>query len=175
MIGPVPGLIALVETPRGISALPALARVPAVVGLALGTEDFSLALGVPPEPAVLDFPSRQLALAAAERGLMALAVPVSIAQFRDMEAYAAAVDIGAAYGINGAICIHPSQVAVANRGFGVTAEERAVAERIVAAWDEATGRGASVTSLDGRMIDAPVVERARRLLSRSVGPSSKGD
>lgn len=160
------GLIALVETPRGMTALTELSRVPAVVGLALGTEDFSLALGVPPTAAALDLPSRQLALAAAERGLMALAVPTSIAQFRDGEGYAAAVAAGAAYGVNGAICIHPAQVVAANRGFGVTVAERAAAERIVAAWDEATRRGISVTSLDGEMIDLPVVERARRLLSR---------
>lgn len=159
--------IALVESPQGIAAAHAIAQAPCVAGLALGTEDFSLAMGVEPSETVLDLPARQLALAAAGRGLMALAVPFSIARFREEEAYQASASAAAAYGVNGAICIHPKQVAVANAVFGLSAADRAEAERILAAWDAAQAQGLSVVSMDGAMIDLPVAERARKLLARA--------
>lgn len=165
--GKVPGQIALVETPQGLAVIDAVAAMPDVIGLALGTEDFSLAMGVDPLPAVLELPSRQLALAAASRSLMALAVPLSIAIFRDIAAYEAAARLSVAHGVNGAICIHPAQVAAANRCFGATDEEIDRARRMLACWTAARKEGLAVTSLDGRMIDLPVAERARRLLMRS--------
>lgn len=162
------GVVALVESPAALAVLAELAAAPRVIGLALGTEDFSLALGVAPTPAALELPSRQIALAAAARGQMALAVPVSIAQFRDIEAYAAAVRTGAAWGVTGAICIHPAQVGAANAGFDPGEAARAEARRVLEAW-EARPEHAGVTALDGRMIDRPVAEQARRLLRRAGG------
>lgn len=165
-------IIALIETPRGLAQTQAIADLPFVAGLALGTEDFSLAMGVEPSRAVLDLPARQLALAAAGRGLMVLAVPFSIARFREEEAYRATAGEAAAYGVNGAICIHPKQVTVANEVFGLSPAAREEAQRIWAAWEEAQAQGLSVGSLDGRMIDLPVAERARKVLARFgwVGP-----
>ncbi len=159
------GIIVLVESPAGLAAMSELAAASRVIGLALGTEDFCAALGVAPERDALELPSRQIALGAAVRGQMALAVPFSIARFRDTEAYAAAARASAAWGVTGAICIHPSQVAIANEGFGVDEAARATARRVLDAW-EARGDGEAVVSLDGRMIDLPVVEQARRLLAR---------
>lgn len=159
-------LIALIESPAGVAQAHAIADVRCVAGLALGTEDFSLAMGVEPSTAVLDLPARQLAMAAAGRGLMALAVPFSIARFREEEAYRAIAGEAAAYGVNGAICIHPKQVAVANAVFGLSPAAREEAQRIWAAWEEARAQGLSVVSLDGRMIDLPVAERARKALAR---------
>ena len=162
-------LVALVETPAALARLPDIAAAPRVVGLALGTEDFCLGLGVAPTPAALDLPSRQIALAAAARGQMALAVPLSITQFRDIEAYRAAALAGAATGVNGAICIHPAQAAAANACFAPAEAELADARRVLDAWERAQAGGLAVTALDGRMIDLPVAERARRLVARAGG------
>ena len=68
-------------------------------------------------------------------------------------------------GLTGAMCIHPNQVPALNAAFGATETEIAEARAIVAAWD-ARGDG-GVVSYNGLMIDQPVVERARRLLSDS--------
>lgn len=160
-------LIALVESPRGVAQAHALAALPGVIGLALGTEDFSLDMAVEPSGTVLDWPARQIALAAACSGAMALAVPFSIARFREEEAYRDAAQQAAAYGVNGAICIHPRQVAIANKVFGLSEAERAEAEQILKAWEAARAQGLSVIQLDGRMIDLPVAERARKLLARA--------
>lgn len=158
-------MLVLIESPAGLAAASELAAAPRVIGLALGTEDFCVELGVTPERDALELPSRQIALAAAVRGQMALAVPFSIARFRDTEAYTAAARASAAWGANGAICVHPSQVGIANECFGVDEAALARAQRILDAWEAREGDTA-VVSLDGRMIDLPVVEQARRLLAR---------
>lgn len=65
------------------------------------------------------------------------------------------------------MCIHPRQVGVANTGFGATADELAWARQAVAADQEAAARGLGAVVLDGRMVDRPIVERARRWLQQS--------
>lgn len=156
------GLVALVESPSALSHLAEIAAIPRVVGLALGSEDFSLSLGVTPTPASLDLPCKLIALAAAGRRLMALGLPISIGEFRDLDGYRAAAEAGRAIGLNGALCIHPAQVTVINSVFAPGDAEKAEAQQIVDAWAASDGR--AVLQLDGRMIDLPVVLRARRLL-----------
>lgn len=158
------GVIALIEAPAALQRMAEIAALPRVTGLALGTEDFSLALGTAPTPHSLDLPCRLLAFAAAERELMALALPISIGAFDDDAAYANAIASARALGLTGALCIHPKQVALLNAGFAPSAAEIAEAEAIVAAWD-ARG-GINAIKLGERMIDPPVAERARRLLER---------
>jgi citrate lyase subunit beta/citryl-CoA lyase len=152
----------------GLAQAAALAAVPRVAALALGTEDFSLALGVAPTAEVLDLPCRQLALAAATRGLQCLAMPMSIAQWRDLEGFAAAADRAFALGCTGALCVHPSQVDVVNGRFETPDSTLSAARRVLAAWEEAQANGSAVVQIDGVMIDRPVAERARRLLQRGV-------
>src|SRR5262249_35010352 len=59
------GLVAMVESPAALPKLPAITAVERVVALALGSEDFSVSLGVPPTPASLTLPCQMIALAAA--------------------------------------------------------------------------------------------------------------
>ena len=159
-------LIALVETSAGVLDAAAIAAVRGITGLALGSEDLSVELGVAPSAASLDLPCKQIALAAASRGLMALGAPVSIAEFRDLDAYAAAMDSARAVGMTGVFCIHPAQVEIANARFAPSKSELADARAILAVWDAAQANGQAVVSLNGRMIDAPVVKRALRLVGR---------
>jgi len=161
-------LVALVESPLGLAQAAALASVPRVAALALGTEDFSLAIGVAPTAEVLDLPCRQLALAAATRGLQCLAMPTSIAQLRDLEGFAAAADRAGALGCTGGLCVHPSQVAIVNARFKTPDSTLSTARRLLAAWEGAQADGSAVVQFDGVMIDRPVAERARRLLEPGV-------
>jgi citrate lyase subunit beta/citryl-CoA lyase len=166
-------LLALVESPTGLGKLDELASAPRVCGLALGTEDFSLSLGVPPTPECLDLPSRMVCLAARSRGLMALAVPASIAAFRAIDAFGAAARQARRFGATGALCVHPAQAVEANRAFQPTEAEAAQARSIIDAWRTAQERGDAVTSLNDQMIDAPVAARAFRLLA-SLQPEATG-
>jgi len=141
----------------------AIAREQRVIVLCLGTEDFAAQMRTAPRADLLDLPCRQIALAAAPRSLMALATPVSIAAFDDIAAYSAAAVAARAFGATGAFCIHPRQAMALNQAFTPTAEERAEARAIIAAWEACEGDG--VIRHKGRMIDRPVVLTARRLLA----------
>ena len=162
------GLVALVEAPSTLAHLPAIAAAPRLIGLALGSEDFSLALRTEPTPAALTLPCQMIALAAAGRGLMAIGLPDSLADFRDLDRYAATIAQARALGMTGALCIHPAQVAVVNRAFAPSAEQRDWAERVLAAWGEAERTGSGVIAVDGRMVDRPVVERAKSIASCDI-------
>lgn len=161
------GLVALIESPSALPHLPDIASAPRISALALGTEDFCLALDVAPTPEALDLPSRLIALAATGHGCASYAVPISIAAFKDTDAYAAAAARARAYGVTGALCIHPNQVAVAAACFAPTPAALSEAEQVMALWAQAQANGRSVIAHEGRMIDLPVVERARRLLAKA--------
>ena len=62
--------------------------------------------------------------------------------------------------------IHPSQVPILNEEFRPSAQEVDHARRVVAAYDKALAEGVGAVTVDGKMIDVPVVERARLLLER---------
>lgn len=160
------GLIALVETPLGLSRLAEIAAVPRLTGLAFGSEDFCASLGVDPTPTVLDLPCRQLALTAAIRAQQAIGLPISLAQFRDLAAYSAGAIDARRLGMTGALCIHPAQVPVLNQAFQPNTAQIAHANAVLTAWAEAEAKGLAVASLNGSMIDRPVVEQARRVLAQ---------
>jgi citrate lyase subunit beta/citryl-CoA lyase len=69
--------------------------------------------------------------------------------------------------MSGVFCIHPAQVEIANARFAPSETELADARAILAAWEAAQREGRAVVSLNGRMIDAPVVKRALRLVGRT--------
>jgi citrate lyase subunit beta/citryl-CoA lyase len=110
----------------------------------------------------LGLAAQTISYAAAARGLMGLAMATGIANFTDLETFAAEAKRSHAMGLTGAMCIHPNQVTVLNECFGASEAEVADARAILAAWE---ARTEGVVSHNGQMIDQPVVERARRLLA----------
>jgi citrate lyase subunit beta/citryl-CoA lyase len=69
-------------------------------------------------------------------------------------------------GFDGASCIHPAVVPILNQAFSPTAAQVDHATRLVAAFDAARAAGVGAFTFEGRMVDLPIVERARRLLAR---------
>lgn len=159
-----PGIIAIVEDAAALMDLKAIAAAPRLVGLMVGSEDMALSLGAEPLPEVLHLPKLLTHFAARARGLWSFGLIRSIADLRDDAALADAAAAARRMGFDGATCVHPAAVPVLNAGFLPTAGEVAAARRVVEA---ATGR-AGAFALDGRMVDAPVVERARRTLARAA-------
>jgi len=160
------GLLALIELPAALPRLEAITASRRLVGLAFGSEDFSAALGAAPVPAALAAACQQVAYAAAARGVMALGSPASIGEFRDLRAWRAGLDQARAMGMSGALCVHPDQIADANAAFEPSEEEVIQAQAILKAWAQAD---AGATALGGKMIDAPVVARAQRVLAARRG------
>lgn len=137
-----------------------------VVALSLGSEDFSLSVGMAPEPEGLFYPKMHTVIAAAAAGILPLGFVGSIADYRDQEAFRAIVRHSRRLGFRGATAIHPDQVRILNEEFRPTEEEAAQAERVIKAYDEALAAGRGSVVVDGKMVDAPIVERARRTLEQ---------
>jgi citrate lyase subunit beta/citryl-CoA lyase len=159
--------IAMIETPAAFFEMPAIAASSRrLVGMNIGGEDLATEVGMAPTEETLLMPKQQMILAARSAGLMPLGFIGSIASFDDWEAFRAMVRRSRQFGFTGASCIHPGQVPIVNQEFSPSEEEVAFATRVVdeAAAAEASGRGSF--AIDGKMIDVPVVQRARRLLER---------
>ena len=159
--------VALVETASGFLRMAEIARShPRLVALSVGAEDFALSVGMLPEAEGLFFPKQQMIIAARAAGIVPLGFIGTVADFRDLDAFRATIRRSRRLGFAGASCIHPSQVAILNEEYRPSPEEVAQAERAVAAYDAATAAGIGAIELDGKMIDVPVVERAKQVLAR---------
>ncbi len=136
------------------------------VAMELGGEDFALSAGLVPSPETLAVPKQMILYAARAAGLVPLGILGSIAEYGDLDAYRATAERSRRFGFEGAACIHPSNVPVLNEVFTPAPEEAERARRIVAVYAEAERAGSGAISIDGKMIDVPVVERAQKLLAR---------
>jgi citrate lyase subunit beta/citryl-CoA lyase len=160
-------LLAMVETAEAFFEMPAIARAhPRVVAMTLGAEDFSLSVGMLPEAEGLFFPKQQMIIAARSAGILPLGFLGTVADFRDLVAFRATIQRSRRLGFLGAACVHPSQIAILNEEYAPPADDVAHAERVVAAYEKATAQGVGAITVDGKMIDVPVVERAQALLAR---------
>ena len=160
-------IAALVETPRGVLEAARIATAsPRLCALGFGAEDYAAAIGLAPAPVSLSVPAQMVGVAAHAHGLAFWGLAGSVAETADMDAFGALVRLSRQLGFTGSVCIHPRQVPVVSEGFGPTPEEIAWAGRVVAAAEEARARGQGAVLLDGRMIDRPIEDRARRWLAR---------
>lgn len=161
------GVVAIVtETAGSVLALSEFRRpVPRLAALMWGAEDLASDLGVARNrdadgayraPFRLARNLMLLAAAAAECS----AIDAVRVDFRDLDALAAEAAEARADGFTAKAAIHPDQIAPINRAFAATADERAWAERVVAAL-----AGGGLAVVDGRMVDAPHLRLARRILS----------
>jgi citrate lyase subunit beta/citryl-CoA lyase len=150
-------VVALVETARGVERAAELAAVPSVTRLAFGSVDLAAELGVAPEDREpFAYARSRLVIASAAAGL---APPVDgvTTDLRDDQRLEADVRYARRMGFGGKLCVHPRQVAPVRAGFAPTEAERDWARRVLTA-------GASASTVDGRMVDKPVLDRARRIL-----------
>ncbi|MFV0672230.1 HpcH/HpaI aldolase/citrate lyase family protein [Variovorax sp. tm] len=161
--GPSAVLVPLIESAAGLAAVDELAAGPQVLRLAFGNLDFQADLGLACDADEAELVPVRLALLLASRRA-GLAAPIDgvTPDWRDALRLAADTARARRGGFGAKLCIHPDQVAPVHAALGPSAQELAWARRVVAAIREA---GGGVVSLDGRMVDAPVVRLAERLLA----------
>lgn len=152
-------LLPLIETARGFANIPELARIEGVCRFVFGTVDFQLDMGIDGEGDELLFFRSQMVLESRLAGLVAPIDGVSLA-INDQVALGTESARARRLGFTGKLCIHPAQVPVVATAFQPTEDELETARRIVAAADASPG----VVVVDGRMVDRPVIEMARRIL-----------
>ena len=160
-------LIAMIETPAAFFQMPAIAASsPRLAAMNIGGEDFALECGFEPSEETLLMPKQTMIFAARSAGIMPFGFIDSVASFRDPEAFAQMVQRSRRFGFMGAGCIHPSQVPIVNTHYAPSTEEVSYARRIVEQDAVHVAARRASWSLDGKMIDVPVVTRARQLLER---------
>ncbi|MDQ7849765.1 MAG: CoA ester lyase [Armatimonadota bacterium] len=165
-------LLVIVETPRAVLEAFAIARAsPRVVGLAFGADDLAAAMGLARTvaPADLRYPRAQVALAAHAAGVEA--VDVVYTTVEDLGGFRREAEEARALGYTGKQVIHPRQIELANLIFSPSPQEVAWARRVIEAY-EAAPRGAIM--VEGRMVDAPVVRQAWRILERAREGEARG-
>jgi len=165
-------LMATVESARGVEALAEIARASRRLEcLCFGNADYSRDLG-------LDWPAPEgaayTALTAAKIRLVQVSAAAGLepphdgasAEFGDLEAVEREAQAAKQLGFGGKHAIHPAQVPVLERVFRPTQAQVAWAERVLAYHALHPEQGAF--QLDGRMVDAPVIARARQLPAPAV-------
>jgi citrate lyase subunit beta/citryl-CoA lyase len=160
--------IPLIESPRGVLRCEAIAdATDRPIALSIGGEDYATEMGVPRDagPTAIAHLRCVAVTVAASRGLFAIDTPHT--DFRDDSGLQAETARARAMGFTGKYAIHPDQVATINRLMSPSREEVAYARRVVATAEAAAAKRRGATSIDGRMIDAPVVERARAIIALS--------
>jgi citrate lyase subunit beta/citryl-CoA lyase len=156
-------LIPLIESVKGLDAIDAIASAPQVLRLAFGHLDFQVDLGLSCDPDELELASVRLKLVmASRRADLAMPIDGVTVDWKDVARLEKDALRARRGGFGAKLCIHPSQVPIVLEALGPTPDEVAWARRVLEAARAAAG---GVVSLDGRMVDMPVVLHAQRLLA----------
>lgn len=169
-------LFVLIETADGFLDMRAIVQAsPRVAALGLGNEDFATDVGMAPDDETLAMPRQQLAIVAAACGAAPLGLMGLATDFGDLAAYRRLAERSRRFGFVGSTCIHPSQIAILNEVFAPSASEIAWARRVIDAASGGLAESRGAIAIDGKMIDAPIVARARKLLASVSSTNDRND
>lgn len=158
-------IIALLETPRGIIEAYNIGMAdPRVVALALGAEDYTAGLGaIRTKEGTEIFTARTMVInAAAAADVQSIDTPYTDAN--DEEGLLADTQLAKQLGFKGKLSINPRQIEDIHQVFNPSSSEIDWAEQVIFAIGKAQAEGSGVASLNGKMVDLPVVNRAERIL-----------
>lgn len=161
-------LVPLVESARGVEDARVLAgSAPRLRRMTYGVADYSLDVGLQPDPQEAGLAYLRARLVHASRAC-GLEAPVDsvVVEIRDPRRLRESATRARMMGFGGKLCLHPDQVPVVNEVYGPTAEEIDRARAVVAAYDGARARGEAAVTVQGCFVDAPVAEKARKLLQQ---------
>lgn len=169
-------ILAMIESARGLLAAPAIAAAcPRMVGLFFGAEDFTLDLGVfaaeEEGPDEMIYARSAVAVAAASRGLVA--VDRIVPEFRTLEPLAGDATRARQVGFGGKGVIHPRQIACVHQAFAPSREQVEKAREVIRRFEQAHREGAGTLQVEGKMVDWPIVEKARRLIRLAEASGSE--
>ncbi len=169
------GIFAGFETALGVADARPLLAHPRVVAAYFGAEDYIADMG-----GVRTVSNDEVHFARSTAVLAArlAGVPIVdqvVTDFRNDAVYEAEASQARNLGYAGKLCIHPSQVAIANAAFSPSEEELDRARRLLAAYDAASAGGVAAIDFEGQMVDEPLASQARNTLARAVAGAEEGD
>jgi citrate lyase beta subunit len=156
-----------VETAKGIMSLKEIAAHPRLDAIIFGGEDFAASIGATrtKDATELLYARQAVVVACAANDLQAIDI-VTI-DYKDIESLRAEAEFGARLGFSGKQIIHPVQVEPVQTAFTPSDESIAYAKRIVETFEASQKEGKGAYSLDGKMIDMPLLKNAQRVLERA--------
>lgn len=162
-------LMPIIESALGvINAYEIASASDKVCALAVGLEDYTADLGVERTNEGRESFYARSAIVNAAKAAGVQAIDTVFSDVNDMEALKQSVIEAKALGFEGKGCIHPRQIQVVNEAFAPTGKEIEKAKKIVLAFEEAEKKGLGVVALGSKMIDAPVVKRAKHTIELAV-------
>jgi citrate lyase subunit beta/citryl-CoA lyase len=158
-------LIPLVETAYGIENISSIITAsPRVYAVQFGAEDLTRDLGITRTKTGEEvlYAKNRMVIACKAAGVEPIDTPYT--DFNDETGLLNEINISKGMGMTAKTCIHPKQIVPVNQAFSPTLEEIALAERIIAVSEEPDNIHSGAFALDGKMIDAPIIARARKTL-----------
>jgi len=161
-------IMPILESALGIENAFTIAAVASnVCALTIGIEDYTADLGVVKTVEGKESTYARTRLVNAAKAAGVQAIDSVFGDVLDMDGLRRWGEDARALGFEGMGCIHPGQIRVIHEAFAPTQVEIDKALAIVAAFEEARQKGLGVVSLGSKMIDPPVVERAKKLVARA--------
>ena len=158
-------IIAWIESASAIMNVNSIATASKrMLGIAFGAEDFTNDMGIQRSESGVEvlYPRSVVAIAAKAAGITAIDTPY--VNFRDNDGLEEEIKNVLPLGFKAKFAIHPGQLQSINKLFSPSEEAVEYAKKVIEVFEEAERNGSGATSLDGKMIDVPVVKRARNLL-----------
>lgn len=159
---------AMMESPLGVLNAAAIAAHPRIEGFVLGTNDLAKDLNTrkAPRREPLLFALQACLMAAKAHGVIAIDGVYNA--FKDDDGLIEECEQGRDMGFDGKSLIHPAQVEITNRTFAPTEAEIDLANRQIAAFEEAEAQGLGVAVVDGRIVENLHIVTARATLAKAA-------
>lgn len=160
-------VLALVESAAGVVRADAIANADATDALLFGAEDFAADVGATrtEEGSEVLYARQRVVTAASAAGVDA--IDTLYTDFRDTDGLRTDTDRAIEMGYDGKMAIHPRQVSVINDAYTPTDDQITWAKRVLRARERAADDGAGVFTVDGEMIDQPLVSQAEQIRARA--------
>ena len=161
-------LMPILESALGIENAFAIAKSSdRIAAISIGLEDYTADLGVAKTPEGTESLYARQRLVNAAHAAHVQAIDSVYGDVADSDGLLRWGEASRAMGFEGMGCLHPIQTEIIHRAFAPTLSELEKAQKIVVAYEDAQARGLGVVSLGSKMIDAPVVQRALKLVERA--------
>lgn len=165
-------ILALIESAKALSNLSSICSAsPYLSGLIFAAEDFALDLSLTRTPSLTEFLYARSAIVTASRAHdLPSAIDLVCTSYKGEKGQKTLKEEclgGKTLGFNGKQCIHPSQIDVTQSSFAPSDEELTWAVRVAIADKKADKQGRGAWTMDGKMVDAPVVGKASTIIKRA--------
>lgn len=159
-----------VETAKGILNLKEIAAHPRLDAIIFGGEDFAASIGATRTKEAMELLYARQAVIVACAAFDLQPIDIVTIDYKDLDALKAEAELGARLGFAGKQVIHPNQIPIVQEAFTPSDEEVAYAQRIVETFEASQKEGRGAYSLDGKMIDMPLLKNAQKVLARAKRP-----